>query len=181
MTLVSTAARGSSGAGAGALTFIGSSILGASAASISIGPIPGTYSALHIFLTLRTDAAAQLDVANVRFNGDNTAGNYDQAFDAQGTSANTGTTGPQTTGATATASMFAAYGIVIPQYAATTLFKSWGGCGFHDRVTGSSFFEMGVGGVWKNTAAITSVAVLPATGPNFVAGSSMVVYGLSAS
>lgn len=180
MALSPTTSRAA--AASGAATFIGSSILGASATSIALANIPGTYSALLLVVTLRTDAAALFDVVNVQFNGDTTAGNYDQAFNAAGTTNSTGVTGPQVTAASSSASSFAAYEILVPQYAATTLFKAWSGHGFHDRTTGASLhFAMQPGGIWKSTAAIVSVQIRPATGPNLVAGSSLVVYGLSAS
>lgn len=148
--------------------------------------VPGAYAHLVIVLQARTtEAAIILSGANLTFNND-TAGNYDgQAVRGRDTTASAADSQAVATalnmtlpGANAATGVFGASLIVIPNYAATTAEKS----GF---VVGGFADEASTGGDagvrtyhWRNTAAITRVALTAQNSSNFLTGSRCTIYGV---
>lgn len=187
MTFVSTAAR--SGAGAGQLIKIIDTTLTGSAASIDLTPITTAYAHLQVIGRFRTDVAAVNDFCLMKFNGDGGANYMDEAQTGIGVAAPAaGQDVAQTRGftfeclgATAPAGAFGHLNLLIPDYTDAT-FKSWlSQYGDIRGVSGSpANFRVAQGfGTWTQTAAITRLTFAPLTGPNFITGSRVTVYGLA--
>lgn len=175
------------GAG-GALTLIGSTVLAADAANLSVGSIPGSYSVLWVVLMVRSTAAVNLENVLVQFNADTTAANYFTQFtNSHGATVggfqqigNLAGVSVQTVGSTATANVFNACHLTIPQYASTTPVKGL----IYLNANSAAFTSGNVqaqhgSGFWNSTAAITSLTVVSASAANLKAGSMLAVYGMS--
>lgn len=151
------------------------------------GNIPGTYTHLRVVLMGRGDTAANAITANFTFNND-TGANYDLEYRVnKGTTPSDVSTNASTSfafsgiaAASDTAGSPGSMVVDIPCYAATTFRKqaivaSWykntadGTAGLYTDIVG--------GGEWRNTAAITRIAVTASAG-NFIAGTSFYLYGI---
>lgn len=180
MALSPTTSRGSSTSGA--LTLISSSVLGASAATITLSAIPGTYTALHLLLGLRSTAASTGDTALLQLNGDATVANYitGRTLNNKGTSSvlqQSGSAGVflDIPGASVGAGYFGLWELCVMGYASTTYNKTVSGDGaFFD---GTGTIACNTGAIWKSTAIVTSLVCAVVTGPNFLTGSYMYLYG----
>lgn len=172
-------------------TRIDRQILVGTAASItlpSVGSIPGTYSALRLLCMCRGDTAAAFTTTRLRFNADSGA-NYDSEQDsAAGSSATafealnaTGADIGESTAASAVAGSVSIMDVSIPFYTNTTFWKSI--ISVHmlqGQTSGGQAGEIRAKqwvSRWRNTAAITSITILPGAG-NFIAGSSFALYGI---
>ena len=170
------------------LTLIAETLLVAPAASIDMASIPATYDHLILKFQMRTDKPAVTnELVSVVFNNDSANANYDKQ-QYQGTAAVVTTAETLATAvsrqaieaaaATATADHFSTGKIVIPFYAGAS-FKnalvetsSW-------RSRASTGFVLGQYAMgWASVAAINRITFAPATGPNFVAGTKVSLYGL---
>lgn len=174
------------GGGGGDLVRIAQTVLTTATASINFASIPGTYSALRLVGQVRGDTAAAAVASVVRFNGD-TGANYDlQTFYvSNGTVAGTQTLAGTSLNmfavdaATAPAGAAGAFVIDIPNYAGTTFHKQALAQTTDKRASDAgSFYAQQAIGFWRATAAITSISLAPGSG-NFVAGSTVTLYGLS--
>lgn len=157
--------------------------VGTPGTTIVISNIPQTYNHLHLIImgAQSNSAAAQLDIS---VNGDASGTNYVNQF---------------TSGAGSTASAFSVAGAptfqlealpsstlthqissmeyVFPFYATTTFYKpmfSVGGLG----LTATTQQTDELSGFWKSTAAISSMNLTIAGGFNFIAGTSVSIYGV---
>lgn len=181
-----------SGSG-GAITLIGSSILGGAQASFDTntilgGNIPGSYSHLRIVLYARFDDVATNSNALMQFNGD-TAANYDYAgpfatgagvITSEGNAAQTAFVLPRIPAANATAGRFGCLVMDVPMYAGTTGSKMYVLIGTEAASTATSGVNSNPqGGTWRSTAAVTRIKLFDAGGGNFVAGSAFFLYGVS--
>ncbi len=172
--------------GGGSFSLIETQALGADAGSVTFSAIPGTYEHLMILWTARGTDAGNPDVY-LRFNGD-TGANYDrELLSAVGASAAAAPSVAQTAiqtigtmpGSAATAGRAAGGAIRIPSYARTTFWKTAVGDFSDIRATGGGNELAGMtGGIWRSTAAITSVTLLPSAG-NFLAGRVFSLYGIA--
>ena len=152
--------------------------------SVTLTPA-GSYHSLWIVWTGRGDTAALAVSLFLRFNGDSGA-NYDYSLNEVASSANTPVTTTAASGvrcgamaaASAAAGLAGSGDIVIPHYAGTTLQKHIRyNCAFRTGTTAADIVMEDGGGNWRNTAAITSIVVVPNTG-NFAAGCRFTLYGL---
>lgn len=160
-------------------------VLGGSAASIALTSIPQTYTALKIVTQSRGDFAAASIAWGLRFNSDATAIYNFQQDIVVGTSVTASQAQNETRGylgeisaASATASCAAQHEVTIHNYTGTTFFKTattnmtmvtgTGAGGLHVRQIGT---------LWRSTAAITSITLLPDSG-NLIAGTKVSLYGL---
>lgn len=170
---------------AGGMTKIDEVVLGAAAADITFSAIPATYRHLKVVFSGRGAAASSSRELRVRFNGD-AGGNYDReslrgndttaaAFTSAG---GTYIGGMEIAGDSAPAGRVGAVSIDIPDYRGTTFHKALLATCFAARgTTGPDLFVFTIGGLWRSTAAITSVTLLLETG-NFMAGSVATLYGM---
>ena len=163
-------------------TLIASNVLSSAAATIDFTSIPNTYTDLVIRLTTRSDLAANTNNLRFRINGD-TATNYSNtelaasngsAYSSRGSS-QTFFLG-YTNAASTTSNTFTSSEFYIPNY----LVSANKPFGFYQAVENNGTYnELGVfAGLWRNTAAITSLSIYFTSG-NFVAGSSFYLYGIS--
>lgn len=75
------------------------------------------------------------------------------------------------------ASVFGVWRFLVPAYAQTTAFKVVDSTGGQCDTTASRCDSYTLTGTWRNTAAITRVAINAPPAKNFIAGSRMIIYG----
>jgi hypothetical protein len=153
-------------------------------ASWDVTGIPQTYNHLRIVLNARGDTAATLTETHARFNGDSSA-IYDAQYlltsnttiVAAATAAlNKAQTG-EIPAASATADKAGTVVSVIADYKSTTFQKtiiSDHGAMLDQTTAMRRAMNYGL---WRSTAAINQITVLPTAG-NFIAGSRLTIYGL---
>lgn len=133
--------------------------------TISFSSIPQTYTHLEVLINARSSAAAVVEAASLRFNGD-TGANYRwtvvqiQNTTVSGVSSVTGT-GIEVfvfPGSTSGAGIFGAGRAVIPFYRSNRV-KSITGEGSSVIETTTNSFHRHGSGYWNNTAAITSLSI----------------------
>lgn len=153
---------------------IATQTLGSAAASVTFSSIPQTYT--DLVLVVNHDVTADA-VSGIQFNGD-TASNYSATYMwGNGTS---GLSGRETSAASAfafygsAASGFATSIIQVMNYSNATTYKT-----FLGRETDAAVETLAVVGLWRSTAAITSLVLLRRSG-NFAAGSTFTLYGIKA-
>lgn len=159
---------------------------GGGAASITFSSIPQTHENLRVSVMGRTTQAATNTIIRMRFNGDSSASyDYQQVFalgaTEDGNSAIGDTFVPAATlsGANAPANAASQGQAEILGYARTI---------FHKCITLPYGTKMGTGGSdnssvllqgwWRNTAAISSIVLTPASG-NFAEGTVASLYGIA--
>lgn len=160
-----------------------SQTLGGSAASFSIDVSNTSGNRLRIIAYLRTTSGNTNDNLLVRFNNISTA-TYDwQRYYIN----NSALTSPAATlgdtsmavgiitGGTGTANTFSAVLIEIHQYLAAINKSIQVLCGEKHGTVAGSLYMVSAHGMWKSTAAITSIQLIPASG-SFAAGSSVQTY-----
>jgi hypothetical protein len=171
------------GGGAGALTLILDTTLGAPAASIDTDPTDlSGYTDLIGTIEARFSTATAQGTALVRLNNDS-GNNYirqlggssgGSSVAANGSNVSAGWIG-DIPGDSATAGQSGAYQFIIFNYLNTTFHKNMyfdGGV----RWGSTSHAEESVYNNWASTAAVTRITFLPPSG-NFMTGSRLVVYG----
>lgn len=160
-------------------------VLGGSAASVVLSSIPQTYTALKIVTQARGDFAAGSIAWGLRFNSDATAIYNFQQDIVNGTSVTASQAQNETRGylgeisaASAGANCAAQHEVTIQNYTGTTFFKT--ATTHMTMVTGtgaSGIHIRQIGTLWRSTAAITSITLLPDSG-NFIAGTKVSLYGM---
>jgi hypothetical protein len=177
----------SGGGGSGAETLITETVLAATTASVAFSSIAATYRDLRVVVRGRGDAAGVNNIdLRMQFNGD-TAANYDWVatinnaasfFNSDSIAAIYGYLG-QIAAATTTANVPGVSEARIYDYRATTFHKQYQAhCVTKRASTTGNLFNFHASGLWRSTAAITSVTVFPSSG-NFIAGTVVSLYGIS--
>ena len=188
-----TAAAGVSNYGArrdhvhsGGFVAIYDSTLSGSAANFDITDIPATYRHLRLVFNLRTDRVATSDNLLLRFAGDSGA-NYDWIRNYYTPGINTGESYGATSinlglicGNSATANAFAGGELVIPDYSNTArLHNTTCFLGAKTGTSAGSFWYSHSSGSYRTTGAIARITLLPNTGPNFMTGCRVTLYGMN--
>jgi hypothetical protein len=165
---------------------ISSNTLLSSATSVTFSGIPSTYRDLVLKMSCRSDQAAYTEVITLRFNGSSATTYSYISVDANGTNteAVSGSSetyvrvGP-TAGSVNTANTFGNCEVYIPVYQGGQN-KPVGSNGVSENqsTTAGQNWVAQNAGYWRNTAAITSIQILPIGGPNWVTGSSFYLYGI---
>jgi hypothetical protein len=162
------------------MTLIETKTLGASATSIQFTAIPQAFTDLVVLCSLRSDRAAAADGLNLQFNGTSVGfssrdlfgfGTYADSF------GNTDSYAGPVPSPLFTSNTFGNTMIYVPNYTGA-INKSWS----VDTVTennGSLSYQVIFAGIWTNTAAITSVTLFPFSPNNWVAGSTVSLYGIT--
>jgi hypothetical protein len=139
--------------------------------------IPGDYHLLRVWWSARIDTAVPAQTLYLTFNGDTSTTYGDQRAEANGTvvGAVQDQTGPgivigTALGTTSVARSPGVGRVEIPNYSGTTFFKAVTGHNFEDR-GGTGLRIRPLGGVWRSTAAISSVRLRAAGGGLFSVGS----------
>ena len=169
------------------LTLLAQSTLTGSVASVTFSSIPQGFRTLFFAGNLRSDAAAEIDVALMRFNADS-GNNYDYSALAGNaatpvaavTRAASSMIIANTEAANSRASNFAPAFALFFAYASTAMEK-WaiGLSGNYGNVSADAdmFTDFRMGR-WRSTAAVASINILPNTGANWVSGSIFQLYGV---
>jgi hypothetical protein len=153
------------------------------AASMDFTSIPGTYTDLCIKVSARDARAIVAASIVLQINGSTaSSGSYRRLYGDGGT-VDSDADGPGPTvqsghsnGNSGTANTFGNVEIYIPNYAGSGN-KSFSSDGVAE-TNGSTTYMSIVSGLWANTAAITSIAVKPATAVNFLQHSTATLYGI---
>lgn len=183
----------SGGGGGGAVTLIASSVLVAPAPTFDFSAIPGTFNHLELLVVASSSAAASYDNFTVQVNGD-TGLNYDGSGvdgsygDVPNANQVTNTSWQDIgyadlTAAQNTAGVPGSLRLFIPMYAQSVFQKlaQWDS-GYSDIANidvGSPWFLQRQQCLWRNTDPITSLAIAPLVGPDFIVGSAAYLYGIT--
>jgi hypothetical protein len=175
-----------SGASAGSFDLLETQVLGSNTASVtfsSLSSYAATYEHLQIRMTVRSTRSADGDILAIQYNGDTTAGNYAYHFLAgSGSSVNSG--GEATNfyamtyimaGSNPTNAFTPAVVDILDPYNTNknTVARTLFGGAFDRQIVLQSF-------LWKNTAALTSIAIKPVIGSTLLTGSRFSLYGIKA-
>jgi hypothetical protein len=151
--------------------------LGSAAASVTFSSIPGTYTDL-VIVTQAISATA--DDVGIRFNSDSGT-NYSQTWlSGSGTAAVSGRYSSSTSvyldiyGSMGT-TLFNNASVQIMNYANTTTYKT-----FLSRSNRAGAGLDAIVGLWRSTAAISTIVLAPTSGVNFSTGSTFTLYGILA-
>lgn len=169
----------------GAMVQLADSLLGADTANFDFTSISGSYNHLLLYTYLRGTKAVTGLGLNLRFNNDSSAiydwyrfyGSGSGSFGHGGVDNDTSIDADYPVGDSATTGFVGSGQFFIPNYAATTFFKSCTYDGFGPRAEGGSLFRFSGGGMWKSTAAITRITITPDAN-NWKAGSRVTLYGV---
>jgi hypothetical protein len=147
--------------------------------AINFTSIPQTYTDLKIVVSCRTNRADVKDYIAVRPNG-STSNDSSRTLSGDGTSASSDTESDvilvTTTGGTATASVFGNAEINIPNYTSAN-YKSISMDGVAENNATESRVQLSAG-LWSDTAAITSITLVPFIGTLFSQYSTATLYGI---
>jgi len=168
-------------------TLISSQTLGSSAASVTFSAIPSTFTDLVLKVSGRSDAAGALTpAATLQFNGDSTTnysttilyGALSGGYSTRSSSATQsfwGFNGFESAGNTT--NTFASAEIYIPSYTASQN-KPYSLSQVSENNSAGTIINETNAGLWRNTAAITSILLFLSSG-NFITNSSFYLYGIS--
>jgi hypothetical protein len=170
----------------GAYDSLASTTVGAGGvASVTFSGIPSGYKHLQLRLLTRTNRADTNDFMTIRFNSDSSSVYAYHSLYGNGSSANGNDTGTSTgtpwsgvtAGGNATASIFGASVVDVLDYSATTKYKTTKLLSGTDQnsTTGRIYF---MSNLWQNTAAITSITIIPTYGTAFAQYSQFALYGV---
>lgn len=161
-------------------------ILPNSQAAIDFTNIPQCFRHLRLMGQARGDVAGSNTTILIQINGD-TGGNYDEQLGqfqaatpaASENFAQTSVLLIHMAGSTAPANSATAFETIFQNYAGTTFRKTWVTQGVLDfGNSGNGRIVYHNNGVWRSTAAINAIHLVPASG-NFVAGSTFSLYGVA--
>jgi hypothetical protein len=166
-------------------TLISSNTLSSSAASVTFSSIPATYTDLVLRVSARTTEANTDSSFNVTFNSD-TATNYSRtrlvgngatASSSRLSNSTSIDTSHNANGSTSTSNTFSNVEIYIPSYLVSQN-KPVGLSNALENNTTTAYINASAG-LWRNTAAITSIVLngIPGAG-SFASGSSFYLYGI---
>lgn len=168
------------------MSLVAETVLSGSVTIVTFSDISQSYRDLILTIQGRTDVAAEADAVLIRLNGD-TGGNYDQQritanhTTLSGLASRAGTSfAVSADGANARASNFTASTFRIFGYTRTDAEK-WAHSHTNNFGDISADTDLAItlrSHRWRNTAAITSITLLPLTGPNLVSGSRFTLYGV---
>lgn len=159
-----------------------------SGTSIAFSDISQNYRHLMLIGNARSSVAAENDGLLLRFNGD-TGSNYDWQRMTANNATLSGAVGRGVTsiqvgaieGANSRGDSFSPVHIHIYLYSQAAVYEKYTishNVFFGDVSADADMFFQSRGGRWRSTAAITSITLLPLTGPNFVGGSGFQLYGV---
>jgi hypothetical protein len=172
------------GGGSGALTQIGQVVVGSPVPSIAFNAIPGSYTNLQLIINGQSSyGTSTTDDVHATFNADSSA-DYDMTFlVGTGSAAVSSHLAAQDYLIVATLNNVAVTGkagygnVLILSYAQTAFYKEIM-CNQHYWSSGSVLQPTIVSADWNSTDAITSIALVLASGSNFVAGTTATLYGM---
>ena len=157
-------------------TPIATTTLASAAASYTFSSISGSYTDLILVANAQTTTSQ--DALRAQFNSDTgTNYSYTQLYASTSAASNRGTsqTGVRIlNGATNSGSEYGIGTTHFLNYSNTTTYKS------SLTRTNSNYIASSFVGLWRSTAAITSITIYPESGGNILTGSSFTLYGIKA-
>jgi hypothetical protein len=151
-------------------------------AAIEFNSIPATFTDLVLQLSLRNTSSTDAEGITIRFNGDNTSGNYSgRRLFGNGSNRFSDTTSngfPFGGGGNNTASTFGNSSIYIPNYRSGVA-KSISADGVAENNATVAFAGIAAG-LWSGTAVITSIRLTQELGTSWAQFSSATLYGITA-
>lgn len=162
---------------------IAKNVLSSDTASVSFSGIPSTYTDLYVICNARSTNASVTDAIQVRFNGATDDANLSfRSLSTDGTTATsiTGSNGTvgHISGGGASADTFGPAEIYVPNYAGGTQKAFFGNGGANTNGTATARIWASAC-LWAITSAISQMSIFPGQGPNFKAGSSFYLYGIT--
>lgn len=157
-----------------------------SVATVTFSNIPAGFRHLLLMAQLRTDRSAEIDAARLQFNGD-TGNNYDEEhYTANSTTLSAAANiaaASMLIGATEAANSRSLNSgpLMIDIFNYTSAAEKWvfsRSAAFGNVSAAADMFIQNFAGRWRGTGAITSLTLLPNTGPNFVSGCTFQLYGV---
>lgn len=169
---------------ANTFTFIQNYILTSNQTTVTFGSIPATYTDLKLVISGRLNNAASTTGFYIFFNNSNTAVYSDTYIQGSGTAVggsretnNVAAYQTQVNANASTGSMFGSVDIYIPNYANTSYNKSWVTAGVTENNAATSYQNL-TAGLWRNTAAISSISVSSYGNGDWLTNSSFTLYGI---
>ena len=153
----------------------------AGAASMDFTSIPATYTDLLVKISARTLNAAINDNVSIRPNGATTSRTARRLYGGGASAVSdsiTDITVGNIAGSLATASSFGNAEFYLPNYASTTINKSFSNDGVNESNVATTVYSSLVAGLWSSTAAVTSLNLYSESGSNFVQYSTATLYGI---
>ena len=151
------------------------------AADITFSSIPATYTDLLLKISTRTDFASVNDNIKITYNSLTTSFSMIRLYgsgSAAGTSSvSDNTASIVTNGTSSTSSTFNNADLYIPNYTSSN-YKSYSIDSVSETNATGTYMYLSAG-LWSNTAAITSIGLLPQQGTNFLQYSTAYLYGIS--
>jgi hypothetical protein len=139
------------------------------------------YDHLRILFKGRTDEPSTDDSARLYFNGDTTPGNYRAAGKYEGTAeadfVSDSAQGPALPAANSVVGQFGPYKGLVLDYTVTGTFKT-NLVEYGEHRDASSIFIRQLLVSWEDGSAINQIHLVPAVGPNFVAGTHLQIIGI---
>jgi hypothetical protein len=164
-------------------TLIEAKTLSTTASSVTFSSIPATYTDLIVRTSTRSSNATTIILGALRFNGDTSSIYSDtELYYTVGAavstrfSANNFAYTNYSSANTSTASTFGNNEIYIPNYAGSTNKVLSSANVAENNSTDAGIAS--IAGLWRSTAAITSITLFPGGGSNFEIGSSFYLYGI---
>jgi hypothetical protein len=152
--------------------------LGSSAASVTFSAIPATYTDLVAKFSIRQTAAFPFSTVQLKFNGSTTSFTV-KYLEGDGAIAASGASPARyvqyANASTSTANTFSNGELYIPNYAGSN-YKSHSIDAVSEQNAATAYTDL-VAGLWSNTAAITQLDFIPASG-NFAQYSTFYLYGI---
>ena len=169
-------------------TLIQAQTLASSAASVTFSSIPATYTDLVLRISTRSNVVDFRDNDMIYFNGSGATTNYSftyirslpgltpSAGSGRASSTSSGQ-GLQSNGDSSTANTFSSGEIYIPNYLVSAN-KPFSFVNYSENNTANDARLGATANLFSNTTAISSITMLPQTGPSYMAGSSFYLYGI---
>ena len=161
-------------------TFIASSTVSSNTASITFSSIPQTYTDLVIKASPRVTAVATAWSVLISFNGSTSNFSSIRLYGAgsgNGASGSSGRYVLAAPGSTSTSSTFNNGEIYIPNYTSSN-YKSYSSDDVSENNATEAYANL-TGGLWSDTAAITSISLTSESPENLVTNSTFYLYGIS--
>jgi hypothetical protein len=155
------------------------------ASNMEFTSIPQTYTDLKIVLSTRSNNAGASDAIKLTFNNSTSGYSYRYVY-GTGSAGASGNALSQSegivvtgNGATSTANIFGNIEVYIPNYTSAN-YKSYSNDGVYEDNTTLAYQYL-LANIWANTAAITSIKLVPNSGTLFNQYTTATLYGIKSS
>ena len=151
--------------------------LGTAQASIVLSDIPQTFTDLLVLLSDRSSRSAGGVNDGINFRLNDIASSGRRLF-GSGSGVVTDTSPqPLDPSNLATANTYSNICFYVPNYASTTTNKSWSADAVSEN-NGTEAYQSLIAGLYASNTAVTSIVLTLNTGPNFMAGTTISIYGI---